>query len=83
MDKEDATMFQSVLGSMKRESWMGALMKRNELVHKSKRKVGGYAEIYIIRVGMRFAYHGISRIQGPKKNDFHDVEDVLGVNNYP
>ncbi|KAI5338270.1 hypothetical protein L3X38_017541 [Prunus dulcis] len=82
---------------MKLESWMSALMKRKELFHKSKNKVGVYVGIYRIRVGMRFAYQDMSRIQGSKKlmskefgmgdlfstqeNDFQDIEDVLGVNN--
>ncbi|KAL6276456.1 hypothetical protein ACE6H2_020057 [Prunus campanulata] len=82
---------------MKLKSWIGALMKRNELVHKSKSNVGGYVGIYRTRVGMQFAYQGMSRIQDSKKirskefsmrdlfstqeNDFQKVEDVLGANN--
>ncbi|VVA33889.1 Hypothetical predicted protein [Prunus dulcis] len=46
---------------------MSALMKRKELVHKSKNKVGVYVGIYRIRVGMRFVYQDMSRIQGSKK----------------
>ncbi|CAL8120331.1 unnamed protein product [Prunus armeniaca] len=52
---------------MKQEGWIGALMKRKELVHKSKSKVGGYVGIYKTRVDMWFAYQGMSRIQGSKK----------------
>ncbi|KAI5330177.1 hypothetical protein L3X38_029575 [Prunus dulcis] len=64
---------------MKRESWMGALMKRNALVHKSKNKVGGYVGIYRTRVGMRFAYQDMSRIQGSKKtrSKEQDIEDLF------
>ncbi|KAI5339112.1 hypothetical protein L3X38_018384 [Prunus dulcis] len=56
INKEDSTTFLSALGNMKQEIWMGALMKKKELVHKSKSKVGGCVEIYRIRVGMQFAY---------------------------
>jgi hypothetical protein len=66
MDKEDSTTFRSALGSMKREGWMGAWM-RKEFVHKSKNKVGCYVGIYRTRVGMQFGYQGMSRIQGSKK----------------
>ncbi|CAL9031379.1 unnamed protein product [Prunus brigantina] len=81
MDKGDSTTFWSALGSMKRESWMGALMKRKALVHKSKSKVGGDVGIYRTRVGMRFAYQGLSRIQGSKKTRSKelDIEDLLST----
>ncbi|CAL9010792.1 unnamed protein product [Prunus brigantina] len=52
---------------MKQESWIGAVMGRNELVHKSKSKVDGCVGIYRTRVGMQFTYQGISRIQDSKK----------------
>ncbi|KAI5330156.1 hypothetical protein L3X38_029554 [Prunus dulcis] len=81
MDKGDSTTFRSALGSMKRESWMGALMKRKALVHKSKSKVGGYVGIYRTRVGMRFSYQGVSRIQGSKKmrSKELDIEDLFST----
>ena len=46
---------------------MGALMKRKELVQKSKSKVSSYVGIYRTKVGMRITYQGISSIQGSKK----------------
>ncbi|VVA26034.1 Hypothetical predicted protein [Prunus dulcis] len=81
---------------MKRECSMGALMKRKELVQKSKSKVSSYVGIYRTKVGMRFACQG-ARVQCSKKvrskefgmgdlsstqeNGFQEVEKVLGVNN--
>ncbi|KAI5321215.1 hypothetical protein L3X38_030286 [Prunus dulcis] len=53
--------------------WMGALMKRKELVHKSKSKVHGYMGIYRIRIGMQFVYQGMSRIQMFQKDEEQGV----------
>lgn len=49
-DKVNSTTFQSAFGTMKQESWIGAMMGRNELVHKSKSKVDGCVGIYRTRL---------------------------------
>lgn len=54
-------------GEHDRECSMGALMKRKELVQKSKSKVSSYVGIYRTKVSMWFASQGMSRVQGSKK----------------
>ena len=58
------------------EGWMGALMKIKELVHKSKSKVSD-----CVGISMRFAYQGMSRIQGSKKmrSKELDIEDLFST----
>ncbi|KAH0982857.1 hypothetical protein GBA52_010034 [Prunus armeniaca] len=66
-DKVNSTTFQSTFGTMNRESWIGAVMRRNKLVHKSNSKGDGCVGIYRTGVGMQFTYQDISRIQDSKK----------------
>ena len=65
MDQEVPTTFRSAIGSMKRESWRSALMKRNVFLNPRARSTKwGFSEQ---RFGMGFAYQGKSKVQGSKE----------------
>ncbi|XP_021800962.1 receptor-like protein 12, partial [Prunus avium] len=71
MDQEVPATFRSARGSMKRESWRGALMKRKVFLNPRARSAKwGFSEQ---RFGLWFAYQGKSKIQVSKearRNEF-------------